>query len=97
MAVLGLKQACFSDAPAVAGRDRRPAPPRPIWRRAEHGGRCGRRRRSARPDRKSTRLNSSHQIISYPVFCLKKKKKTAFDCTLWISGKPTQRLPTERI
>src|SRR5258708_27337792 len=27
-----------------------------------------------RPDRKSTRLNSSHQIISYAVFCLKKKK-----------------------
>src|SRR5258708_16327021 len=26
-------------------------------------------------DRKSTRLNSSHQIISYPVFSLKKKKK----------------------
>src|SRR5258708_12685547 len=24
-------------------------------------------------DRKSTRLNSSHQIISYPLFCLKKK------------------------
>src|SRR5438552_9976953 len=28
-----------------------------------------------RQDRKSTRLNSSHQIISYAVFCLKKKKK----------------------
>src|SRR5258708_16448502 len=28
-----------------------------------------------REDRKSTRLNSSHQIISYAVFCLKKKKK----------------------
>src|SRR5258708_18757007 len=28
-------------------------------------------------DRKSTRLNSSHQIISYAVFCLKKKKKKA--------------------
>src|SRR5258708_34936816 len=27
-------------------------------------------------DRKSTRLNSSHQIISYAVFCLKKKKRT---------------------
>src|SRR5258708_11566464 len=27
-------------------------------------------------DRKSTRLNSSHQIISYAVFCLKKKKKS---------------------
>src|SRR5258708_15879570 len=29
---------------------------------------------SASGDRKSTRLNSSHQIISYAVFCLKKKK-----------------------
>src|SRR5258707_14460017 len=28
------------------------------------------------PDRKSTRLNSSHANISYAVFCLKKKKKT---------------------
>src|SRR5438552_12472858 len=28
-------------------------------------------------DRKSTRLNSSHQIISYAVFCLKKKKELA--------------------
>src|SRR3712207_6850025 len=32
-----------------------------------HGGRV--------PDRKSTRLNSSHANISYAVFCLKKKKK----------------------
>src|SRR5438552_13698733 len=31
--------------------------------------------RHNRSDRKSTRLNSSHQIISYAVFCLKKKKK----------------------
>src|SRR5258708_14308652 len=31
-------------------------------------------------DRKSTRLNSSHQIISYAVFCLKKKKIT-LNCT----------------
>src|SRR5947208_4745744 len=30
---------------------------------------------AARVDRKSTRLNSSHQIISYAVFCLKKKKQ----------------------
>src|SRR5256885_6851401 len=28
-----------------------------------------------KPDRKSTRLNSSHLVISYAVFCLKKKKK----------------------
>src|SRR5207244_11034478 len=31
--------------------------------------------RGLRQDRKSTRLNSSHQIISYAVFCLKKKNK----------------------
>src|SRR2546426_6662675 len=30
---------------------------------------------SAAGDRKSTRLNSSHLVISYAVFCLKKKKK----------------------
>src|SRR5256885_12789049 len=29
-------------------------------------------------DRKSTRLNSSHLVISYAVFCLKKKKTYAF-------------------
>src|SRR5258708_14990761 len=33
------------------------------------------RRRRARLDRKSTRLNSSHQIISYAVFFLKKKTR----------------------
>src|SRR5437588_10698933 len=32
--------------------------------------------RPTAPDRKSTRLNSSHTVISYAVFCLKKKKKT---------------------
>src|SRR5437588_2377255 len=54
-------------------------------RRATGPVRRGPRRRSARPldrgavapksDRKSTRLNSSHTVISYAVFCLKKKKK----------------------
>src|SRR2546426_12668112 len=35
-------------------------------------------------DRKSTRLNSSHLVISYAVFCLKKKKKTrsSNDCSV---------------
>src|SRR2546426_6009984 len=32
-----------------------------------------------RADRKSTRLNSSHLVISYAVFCLKKKKKKQKD------------------
>src|SRR5205807_9468996 len=38
--------------------------------------RVRRSRVKSRPDRKSTRLNSSHLVISYAVFCLKKKKKT---------------------
>src|SRR2546422_6891573 len=33
------------------------------------------------PDRKSTRLNSSHGYISYAVFCLKKKKDNIQDIT----------------
>src|SRR5438034_6167620 len=41
--------------------------------RVHRGGPRG-RRGDAR-DRKSTRLNSSHTVISYAVFCLKKKKK----------------------
>src|SRR5256885_13161966 len=48
------------------------------------GRRHGVRRAAARAgilgrDRKSTRLNSSHLVISYAVFCLKKKKKENFD------------------
>src|SRR3989442_1968867 len=35
-----------------------------------------------RPDRKSTRLNSSHVRISYAVFCLKKKKHNIFTVQL---------------
>src|SRR2546426_4844291 len=51
--------------------------------RTDHGGAIARtepRGRAELPhfrpqDRKSTRLNSSHLVISYAVFCLKKKKK----------------------
>src|SRR5947207_8127709 len=35
---------------------------------------------SERTDRKSTRLNSSHTVISYAVFCLKKKKNYTSHC-----------------
>src|SRR5256885_9427861 len=42
----------------------------------------GGERRSGDQDRKSTRLNSSHLVISYAVFCLKKKKKTVTCATL---------------
>src|SRR5437588_10793621 len=36
------------------------------------------RRRRAGSDRKSTRLNSSHTVISYAVFCLKKKNNVKY-------------------
>src|SRR5438552_8880283 len=42
--------------------------------------------RTPQLDRKSTRLNSSHQIISYAVFCLKKKKKIIQIISLEISN-----------
>src|SRR5438552_5067494 len=54
-------------APGFPGRGRL------RWgRSSDHSPGCG-------LDRKSTRLNSSHQIISYAVFCLKKKKKVKID------------------
>src|SRR5258708_26471097 len=48
--------------------------PQQVLRFLRHLHRLGRDRGR---DRKSTRLNSSHQIISYAVFCLKKKKRNA--------------------
>src|SRR2546426_7705452 len=42
-------------------------------------------RRQRAADRKSTRLNSSHLVISYAVFCLKKKKKTEASFTVSIT------------
>src|SRR5256885_6064415 len=50
------------------------------------------------PDRKSTRLNSSHLVISYAVFCLKKKKKRQIYITnlvlynkIFLGSAPTNR------
>src|SRR6478735_11031095 len=62
-------------------RSRRPARDRRVQPGLPAGGRGHRRARPGgggglgRRDRKSTRLNSSHLVISYAVFCLKKKKK----------------------
>src|SRR5436190_7555484 len=50
-----------------------------ITLRARHRSRHG-------IDRKSTRLNSSHTVISYAVFCLKKKKQCYSSETRMISG-----------
>src|SRR2546428_6603200 len=64
---------------------------RPDDRRQDHGqqddsDRC----RGAAEDRKSTRLNSSHDQISYAVFCLKKKTKPS--CDLLVSCPPPTHL-----
>src|SRR2546426_5366026 len=66
-------------APAHPGRLLRPGPVPPAGQEVgpgvpERGGERVPAIPSAR-DRKSTRLNSSHLVISYAVFCLKKKKK----------------------
>src|SRR3712207_8656551 len=52
---------------------RRARIPRSAADRRAVGVRPEDRRQAPRPDRKSTRLNSSHANISYAVFCLKKK------------------------
>src|SRR2546430_13116666 len=46
---------------------------------------------TARIDRKSTRLNSSHSQISYAVFCLKKKKKHTWQRCSASKLEPAQR------
>src|SRR5947207_15975890 len=54
---------------------RRCRSPRARRDRGSTRGSASRSSTCRRPDRKSTRLNSSHTVISYAVFCLKKKKK----------------------
>src|SRR5438132_9880241 len=44
-----------------------------------------------RADRKSTRLNSSHTVISYAVFCLKKKKTTQILKRNYVGHSPHHR------
>src|SRR2546426_1956497 len=44
-------------------------------------------------DRKSTRLNSSHLVISYAVFCLKKKKNTLRPILRPVLQRPTRLQP----
>src|SRR5690242_12752992 len=68
----------------------RPSPPRPRRRPSAAG-----RSRTPAPDRKSTRLNSSHMSISYAVFCLRRPpRSTLFPyTTLFRSRLAVGRLP----
>src|SRR5256885_6043109 len=70
---------CRAPARSRPGRRRTPAGPSPARACASFPTR----------DRKSTRLNSSHLVISYAVFCLKKKKK---DNNYALSSQPDSRI-----
>src|SRR2546421_6541438 len=65
------------------------------WNRRFTGRRRTRSRGRTRPglDRKSTRLNSSHDQISYAVFCLKKKKPISSRDTILLKPNMAQTLP----
>src|SRR5438552_14053098 len=76
-----LFRSLFERPPVVAPLQEEPVlGVRPVDRMPQHHeelrGRQHRRDPRRALDRKSTRLNSSHQIISYAVFCLKKKHTT---------------------
>src|SRR5256885_12041969 len=62
--------------PIWTGRDARPS----FLYRCRRSSRADvlHRAETVSRDRKSTRLNSSHLVISYAVFCLKKKKKSTY-------------------
>src|SRR5256885_11790086 len=64
-------------------------------RRPDAAGCAGAQHRlSASTDRKSTRLNSSHLVISYAVFCLKKKNHSARPTLLRLSDSPPVETPS---
>src|SRR5258708_26054718 len=69
---VGIPGPAIIDADVMAFRP--PQLLQPLLERLE-SGQCVRIAAAGVEDRKSTRLNSSHQIISYAVFCLKKKNK----------------------
>src|SRR2546426_6359597 len=71
------------DALPISSRTRAGAP-----RHASQPCRARRRRQSSGRDRKSTRLNSSHLVISYAVFCLKKKKNEVSSTSCRTSSRP---------
>src|SRR2546422_1896829 len=67
----------------------------PIFPRRRRASSCSRSwtgsRWCPRPDRKSTRLNSSHGYISYAVFCLKKKSERPQSDALGLRGAGCRR------
>src|SRR5256885_6243271 len=76
------------EAPGVLGLGAAHEPPR---RRRHEVGRFSFTRRQ---DRKSTRLNSSHLVISYAVFCLKKKTTTTHGVRHRPEDRPTPTADT---
>src|SRR5260221_5282904 len=70
---------CPSGSLEPRGREEaQPRPPSPTCAYPGPDGPTTPRRLGDGGDRKSTRLNSSHTVISYAVFCLKKKKQKRY-------------------
>src|SRR5256885_8644385 len=91
------RPARHADPPRHPGRGQHRRAPHPSPEHATGQRQCASASlRSTDRDRKSTRLNSSHLVISYAVFCLKKKKniynQMQICCTL---GTGCQRVPDE--
>src|SRR5260221_14778735 len=91
LSIDGREAQLFAEVSLRAVRDEvelpHPLRPRPIGRRIDED-------EAQALDRKSTRLNSSHTVISYAVFCLKKKNQTA-SWHLQTNTLPTMTEPSE--
>src|SRR5437588_2975878 len=74
-------------SPAVVHQPRR----RPVPRRLRPAAQRGELGPHVRRDRKSTRLNSSHTVISYAVFCLKKKNQQRYTAYHETRAKPVKK------
>src|SRR5437762_7883682 len=81
-----LVQVRYEPLPAVVDPERALEPDAPVLHEAVGSNLANNR------DRKSTRLNSSHRCISYAVFCLKKKKRTA-----WLFIVSSHLMPSQSI
>src|SRR5438034_8109455 len=86
-------EAGVDESARKCGRDANPHRACPTFRRTKFPRSLHNSSAALAIDRKSTRLNSSHTVISYAVFCLKKKMRCT--CTIHIDGAPVRARPDQ--